>query len=117
MWDHGIDQASVLWHGMEVEVGQNLHSFLHQFRNVCGDVGTWFWIDALCISQSDVRERNRHVAQPVVGWSAKVGVVHLEKTHGPSACVGIDIATRLSRTKNPGISHMEKTTLSVGVRQ
>jgi hypothetical protein len=62
MWDHGIEKVTIMCNGMNVEVGQSLHSFLRQFRKVCGDIGAWLWIDALCINQSDVGERNHQVA-------------------------------------------------------
>jgi hypothetical protein len=63
MWDHGTEQVSIVCGGKGVQVGHNLHRFLRQFRKVCGDVGAWLWIDALCINQSDVGERNHQVAQ------------------------------------------------------
>jgi hypothetical protein len=63
MWDHETEQVSILFDGVNVEVGHNLHNFLRQFRKVCGTIGAWLWIDALCINQSDVGERNHQVAQ------------------------------------------------------
>jgi hypothetical protein len=63
MWDYGDDKASIICDGIEVQVGQSLHRFLRQFRKACGEVGAWLWIDALCINQNNIRERNHQVAQ------------------------------------------------------
>jgi hypothetical protein len=63
MWDHDTEQVSIVCGGKDIQVGHNLHRFLRQFRKVCGDVRAWLWIDALCINQKDIRERNHQVAQ------------------------------------------------------
>jgi hypothetical protein len=78
MW--GTEDASrrVLLNGKAVRVRQNLWDFLRQSRrdqqrrarrlkrqkrNRAGDAKiNYFWIDALCINQSDTLERNRQVA-------------------------------------------------------
>lgn len=59
------------------EVRQNLWDFLNSARQLQRHASMWFWIDALCINQADVSERNHQVqqmaqtyenAQEVVSW-------------------------------------------------
>lgn len=59
-----------------MKVGKNIASFLRTMRMKKPDSG-WWWIDSICINQSDVRERNSQVhrirkiyqcAQQVVVW-------------------------------------------------
>lgn len=45
--------------GHAIIVRQNLWNFLKQARRACED--GLFWIDALCIDQSSIRERNHQV--------------------------------------------------------
>jgi hypothetical protein len=63
MWDHATDKVPILCNDLEIGVGQNLYSFLQQFRKTTAITGAWLWIDALCINQDDVGERNHQVAQ------------------------------------------------------
>jgi hypothetical protein len=46
-----------------VQIGWNLWTFLHRFRQVYPRGEFWLWIDALCINQSKVQERNHQVGQ------------------------------------------------------
>lgn len=57
-------------------IAKNLAAFLHQIRDTASQ-SECFWIDAICINQEDIRERNIHVvkmgevykkAQKVVVW-------------------------------------------------
>jgi len=59
-----------------LRIGENLASFLRAMRTKRPDSG-WWWIDSICINQSDIRERNNQVhrirtifqtAQQVVVW-------------------------------------------------
>jgi len=62
-WDHNKEQAWIDCDGINVQVGQNLLKFLQQFRKSSGSLDRRLWIDALCINQHDVQERNHQVAQ------------------------------------------------------
>lgn len=54
----GTQHHSILLNGHPFSVGSNLFSVLHQLR----DRGTGFlWVDAICINQEDVREREIQV--------------------------------------------------------
>lgn len=63
MWDHAHENVPIFCNGLIVEVGQNLRSFLQQFRKTAGSDGAWLWIDALCINQDDISERNHQFGQ------------------------------------------------------
>jgi hypothetical protein len=56
--NEGCAPKEKIWiDGQPLEVGKNLASFLWSARRKHGECG-WLWIDAVCINQSDVRERN-----------------------------------------------------------
>jgi hypothetical protein len=78
MWGDEAVQAEILLNGVRFRVGQNLWDALHYLRN-SGAHGP-FWIDAICINQCDVEERNRQLAmmkwiyfraETVVVWLGK----------------------------------------------
>ena len=46
--------------GISVEIPSNLHEAMRHSRRP--DEGIWMWIDALCINQNDIDERNQQVA-------------------------------------------------------
>ncbi|KAH6229158.1 hypothetical protein HBI42_045650 [Parastagonospora nodorum] len=62
-WDHARENVPIFCNGLIVEVGQNLRSFLQQFRRIAGSDGAWLWVDALCINQDNILERNHQVGQ------------------------------------------------------
>lgn len=55
-------------------VGENLWSFLHEARKRC--TGVRFWIDALCIDQSNTKKRNHqvHLMRDIYASAASVAV-------------------------------------------
>lgn len=75
MWDHVSPQDEIELNGVRFPVGHSLWTFLNQMR-LDKKFGT-YWIDALCIDQSNVQERNHQVqvmrciytgAQSVLIW-------------------------------------------------
>ncbi|PMD42254.1 hypothetical protein L207DRAFT_553431 [Hyaloscypha variabilis F] len=78
MWGDEAMQAEILLNGVRFRVGQNLWDALHYLRN--SGAQRPFWIDAICINQCDVEERNRQLAmmkwiyfraETVVVWLGK----------------------------------------------
>lgn len=63
MWGHVHENVPIYCNGLIVEVGQNLRGFLQQFRKTARSDGAWLWVDALCINQNDISERNHQVGQ------------------------------------------------------
>lgn len=75
---HGKAEQKITINEHEFSVRQNLWDALHYLRKHCPD--TSYWIDAVCINQNDIDERNRQVrimhhiyfrAQTVVVWLGK----------------------------------------------
>ncbi|KAF5660855.1 het domain-containing protein [Fusarium heterosporum] len=78
MWGNGQDECSIALNGVSFKIRQNLWDALYYLRK--HTTGTWYWIDAICINQKDVLERNQQVrmmhhiyfrAQTVVAWLGK----------------------------------------------
>ncbi len=71
-WDHGGDPKFIECEGTTIKVGQNLWSFLHQYRQKLSNrlyheqtppESVPLWIDALCINQQNMDERAHQVGQ------------------------------------------------------
>ncbi|KAJ4993862.1 Heterokaryon incompatibility protein 6, OR allele 2 [Stagonosporopsis vannaccii] len=59
MWDHASPKDEVELNGVRFPVGHSLWTFLNQMQS--DKMYTTFWIDAICIDQSNVKERNHQV--------------------------------------------------------
>jgi hypothetical protein len=82
--------------GFHVAVRDNLHEFLQEARRRNTD--HWFWIDALCINQINVAERNHQVMQmaaiyrsadEVIVWLG-TKIAYLPEVHGSTLGPGHD---------------------------
>ncbi|KAJ4176083.1 hypothetical protein NW755_014618 [Fusarium falciforme] len=78
MWGDGPAQCNITLNGVTFSVRQNLGDALRYLRTHAAD--TSYWIDAICINQDDIPERNRQVrmmhhiyfrAETVVVWLGK----------------------------------------------
>ena len=78
MWGDGPAGCNIILNGTAFSVRQNLWDALHYLRTHAPN--TAYWIDAICINQDDMPERNRQVrmmhhiyfrAQTVVVWLGK----------------------------------------------
>jgi hypothetical protein len=69
----------ILINGRTFSVRENLHAFLNEIRSTSvPDQEIWFWIDQLCIDQSNTLERNHQVGQMAdIYSSASVTIVWL----------------------------------------
>jgi len=62
VWGSKKSMRLISVNGLDFRVTQNLFYALEHLRNMQGqDTGTPFWIDAICINQSDDFEKNRQV--------------------------------------------------------
>jgi hypothetical protein len=61
VWGDLKGKATIRINGRIFRVGKNLSSFLHHARRTLSS--TYLWIDALCIDQSNTKERNQQVQQ------------------------------------------------------
>lgn len=75
VWGDTSIQRTIIFNGIPFPVTQNLAIALHHLR--LPDKSRRLWVDALCINQSDVQERNEQVglmgesysmANPVLVW-------------------------------------------------
>ncbi|PMD20692.1 hypothetical protein NA56DRAFT_704495 [Hyaloscypha hepaticicola] len=64
MWGAEAVKVDILLEGALFQVGQNLWDALHYLRS--SETQMPFWIDAICINQRDVEERNRQL--PMMKW-------------------------------------------------
>lgn len=59
-WGESMSELPILLNGVEIKVRQNLSDALCMLRRRAGPEKL-YWIDALCINQDDVAERNLHL--------------------------------------------------------
>ncbi|OTA98773.1 hypothetical protein M426DRAFT_69170, partial [Hypoxylon sp. CI-4A] len=65
-WGADLPSREIKINGKNVLIRENLHCFFQQFLDHSYShehPTTFWWIDALCINQSDIQERNSQVAQ------------------------------------------------------
>jgi hypothetical protein len=83
MWGDQSAQRTINVNGGELQVGQNLWDVLCYLRKRGG--GYRYWIDAICINQVNIPERNRQLrimpqiyarAQEVFVWLGKKHTIH-----------------------------------------
>jgi hypothetical protein len=63
VWGPESDQHTILLNGAEHRIRKNLFDFLTMAQPICAQSERIFWIDALCIDQDSIAERNHQVAQ------------------------------------------------------
>jgi hypothetical protein len=63
VWGPKTPTQSIMIAGRPFEVRQNLWNFLHASSKQQVLTSVWFWIDAVCIDQANVSERNHQVQQ------------------------------------------------------
>jgi hypothetical protein len=61
VWGDVKDKTTIRINGRIAHIGKNLFGFLHHARQTL--FSTHFWIDALCIDQSNTAEKNQQVQQ------------------------------------------------------
>lgn len=76
-WGSEPSDCVIILNGQPMYVRKNLWRFLRQARALSPDMSDWFWIDAVCINQSNMSERMQQVrlmpkiyskARQVVAW-------------------------------------------------
>ncbi|KAH5332295.1 hypothetical protein HBI23_071800 [Parastagonospora nodorum] len=74
-WDTSVDCDIVMCNDKPLQVRRNLSNFLHEFRTKLGNSNISLWVDAICINQADILERNHQVAQMRDIYSNAVAVI------------------------------------------
>ena len=86
MWDHMSPKDTIELNGMPIPVGHSLWTFLDEMRSQ-GRFRT-YWIDAICIDQSNVQERNHQVQLMKVIYSQAESVsIWLGPVEEGSLCI------------------------------
>jgi hypothetical protein len=62
-WDHDAQYERIECNGMSMPIMKNLFRFLVQFRSALTVERLSLWVDAICINQQNVDERNHQVGQ------------------------------------------------------
>ncbi|KAF2006487.1 HET-domain-containing protein, partial [Amniculicola lignicola CBS 123094] len=60
-WGSTVATHSIVCSGSILRIGANLHDFLTQFQTFPRNRRPLLWVDAICINQSDIPERNDQV--------------------------------------------------------
>jgi hypothetical protein len=68
-------ECAILCNGKPLQVTANLHCFLLRARQLPGLADKYFWIDAICVNQQDMRERSDQVSLMADIYSAASVVV------------------------------------------
>jgi hypothetical protein len=104
----GENNPSIFLDGVEIHIRQNLWSALWNIREVDRDLV--LWIDALCINQSDIKERSHQVqmmgkifsyATRVLAWLGAEGggsdeaIDAINRCHDPAWVAGTEITDSL----------------------
>jgi len=66
-WGDGAATMRILVNGQDFEVGQNLYDALKHLR--LGGRARTIWVDAICINQSDITEKNQQIRMMPITYS------------------------------------------------
>ncbi|PQE02986.1 heterokaryon incompatibility -domain-containing protein [Rutstroemia sp. NJR-2017a BVV2] len=84
-WGSPSNHRKIILNGETHTVYENLWRFLSQARNLGSRFGGWLWIDALCINQSDNKDKEQQIVlMPDIYQSAEVVMIWLGPNHGDS---------------------------------
>lgn len=65
----------ILANDLQMPVRDNLYAFLREARSAKTLAGVWIWIDALCIDQTNIPERNDQVARMKVLYEGAAKII------------------------------------------
>lgn len=77
-------------------IGKNLAAFLRQIRDLTVPTAYW-WIDAVCINQEDIRERNRHVIKMGEVYKRATDVLVWLGPHQGDSVLAMSFITRIAQ--------------------
>ncbi|KAF1954800.1 hypothetical protein CC80DRAFT_116273 [Byssothecium circinans] len=88
-WESGLPLVQITLNGYEFSIRENLHNALVQFNSSAP--GTCFWVDAICIDQSCIPERNAQVPlmRDIYSSASRVWVWLGDGTHRTEALVSL----------------------------
>jgi ankyrin repeat protein len=99
-WGRGPDASNIFVNGGEMRIRKNLWRFLCQARMFCPNRFDWLWIDAICINQSNNRERMHQVElMAKIFQSASSVIVWLGPRYGGSEAALDYFSSRTARER------------------
>jgi hypothetical protein len=105
VWGDGSDNKEIKVDGSQMSVGCNLHAALKQLRD--SGLDSWFWVDSICIRQSDTEEKTHQVGHMKEIFS-KADIVYVWL--GPG-CTASDVAMDFVSRMGPGALKINATEL------
>jgi hypothetical protein len=91
-WEQSGAKRSIVCNGMSLDIGENLWQFfceycrtqvLHEYTKSPSTKTFYLWVDAICIDQSNLKERNQQVAQMRYTYTrADAVIVWIGTAHG-----------------------------------
>jgi hypothetical protein len=97
-WGDPLPVFDILIDGSSFTIRENLHQFFQTYQDDPGFCSKWFWIDQICIDQSNILERNHQVAQMAdIYRSAQSVIIWL----GPAFPRSNDVLEYLFTTDDP----------------
>ncbi|KAI1083486.1 HET-domain-containing protein [Whalleya microplaca] len=87
VWGNANEKRTILLEGMPFQVTKNLYEALYQFRQCpdVGDIGQYYWVDAICMDQDNSAEKSRLVPRMVDIYQLGVLVLAWLGPNGPPA--------------------------------
>jgi hypothetical protein len=90
MWGDEAFLRPVFINDEQLQITQNLSDALHFLRLRQRDPSLRYWIDAICINQNDVHEKNKQIRiMPHIYFRAKTVLVWLGKKQVPENLIGM----------------------------
>ncbi|PQE16056.1 heterokaryon incompatibility -domain-containing protein [Rutstroemia sp. NJR-2017a WRK4] len=84
-WGAPSSHRKIILNGESYTVYENLWRFLNQARKLGSRFGGWLWIDALCINQSDNKDKEQQIVlMPDIYQSADLVMIWLGPNYGES---------------------------------
>jgi hypothetical protein len=110
VWGDGSDKKEIHVDGSQMSVGRNLHAALRQFRD--NGLSSWFWVDSICIRQSDSEEKTHQVGHMKQIFS-QADIVYVWLGSG---CTASDVAMDFVSSMGPDALKIDASELRLHYR-
>lgn len=110
-WGNPKDTLPIILDGHEVQVTENLESALRHIRSTTMAIG--YWIDALCINQNDIPERNNQVQLMKQIYEKSNGVIAWLGPEGQDSNLAMEKMMEIQSYHEKGFELKQIMTLSI----
>ncbi|KAL3421888.1 hypothetical protein PVAG01_06044 [Phlyctema vagabunda] len=104
-WGSSEDRQEILLDGLVTTITKNLHSALYHLQH--NSATRSLWIDALCIDQKNISERNEQVRQMHQIYKSAVQVLVWLGTADNNGQLAIELISRAGRLESAGRAFMD----------